>query len=77
MHSYRNSIGDVSLPDYEVWEISDEGSNAMNYLMISLAWILWLLNQFINVNILLSYLIAVMADTYSEVVAKQQVYHFR
>jgi hypothetical protein len=45
--------------------------------MIAMIWIFWLLNLFLNLIILLNFLIAVISQTYDQVIAEQQLCLFK
>ena len=70
--TYRNSIGDISTPGYDNWMEGDI-SNAKKYTILSLIWGIWLFNQFLNLIILLNFLIAVISQVYDSVVADQKL----
>jgi len=76
IQSYRNTIGDISAPDYEAWYPSAESGNFQNYTMINLVWLIWLGNQFVNLIILLNFLIAVISQTYEKVISQQQTHNY-
>lgn len=73
--TYRDSIGDISIPGYGEWDkIYDDNNNqdrAKKYVIILLIWIVWLLNQFMCLIVLLNFLIAVISQVYDNVVAEQ------
>ena len=73
--TYRNSIGDISAPGYSNWmKKSDDVTS--QYLeknaAMTFIWIVWLANQFLNLIILLNFLIAVISQVYDNVVAVQR-----
>ena len=56
VYTYRNSIGDVQGPGYNYWLNEAENEPGPAWIMISVIWILWFFNQFINLIILLNFL---------------------
>ena len=73
--TYRNSIGDISAPGYSNWmeKSSDVTSELIEkHAAISFIWLVWLANQFVNLIILLNFLIAVISQVYDNVVAMQK-----
>ena len=79
MESFRLSIGDVSAPKYTFWENNLEDSPFTSYFMICLIWIVWLLEIFFVLIVLLNFLIAIISQSYEEVMLKslQNKYHHR
>ena len=76
MMTYRNSIGDISTPDYTSWlSLSDTDNWEMfqKYSMVLVVWLVWLANQFLCLIILLNFLIAVISQVYDNVVAEQKL----
>lgn len=75
--TYRNSIGDISTPHYTNWieryDAEDFWENLMQDTLISLIWLVWLLNQFLNLIILLNFLIAVISQVYDKVISDQKL----
>lgn len=73
--TYRNSIGDISVPGYTNWDKSLSNDVTSEFtsknFMIFLIWMVWLVNQFVNLIILLNFLIAVISQVYDNVVADQ------
>jgi hypothetical protein len=76
MMTYRDSIGDISIPGYEKWDEAFEKdtpeNNANKFLIIIMIWAVWLLNQFMCLIVLLNFLIAVISQVYDNVVAESQ-----
>lgn len=46
-------------------------------MLITLIWVVWLVNQFINLIILLNFLIAVISQVYDNVVADQKLLMYK
>ena len=60
MATYRTSIGDIQDPDYSGWIDLDTGEWNKN-IVVGVIWFVWLMTSFINVIILLNFLIAVIS----------------
>jgi hypothetical protein len=58
---FRNAIGDISLPNYDVWLwYIDHDKPEIGYPMMALIWLVWLANIFFCLIILLNFLIAII-----------------
>ena len=69
LQTFRNSIGDIAVPDYSSWEKAGD----WKYPAIMTAiWFLWFMNLLINLILLLNFLIAVISQVYDQVVAQSQ-----
>ena len=73
--TYRNSVGDISTPGYAYLDSFAEVTSVKNF-MLAVIWIVWLVNQILNLIILLNFLIAVISQVYDNVVAEQQKYRY-
>mmetsp|Transcript_3352 Transcript_3352/g.5063 ORF Transcript_3352/g.5063 Transcript_3352/m.5063 type:complete len:244 (-) Transcript_3352:104-835(-) len=79
LQSYRNSIGDLATPDYEWWlpgEDENKSMTGVKYIMVNAVWFVWFANQFVNLIILLNFLIAVISQTYEKVISAQQTHNY-
>ena len=78
---YRNSIGDISAPSYGRWsdllESNSKYEQNKAYMMITLIWIVWVLHQFMNLIILLNFLIAIISQSYENVMQKLVVFKYK
>lgn len=79
--TYRNSIGDIGTPQYDYWTYYHrhfDKSVMFGYgqCMIYLIWILWYLNQFFNLIILLNFLIAIVSQSYEKVMTDSMKYEY-
>lgn len=79
--TYRNSIGDISVPSYKSWLTfySEEGpypSHSHSVTVLLLVWGVWFLNQLTCLIILLNFLIAVISQGYDNVIAEQIIDYF-
>lgn len=79
MEAFRLSIGDLSAPKYTFWEENLESSPFTSYFMIVIIWLVWLLEIFFVLIILLNFLIAIISQSYEEVMLKSLMnkYHHR
>ena len=76
--TYRNALGDSTTPGYSNWldgsandsfEESLEKNTAITFI-----WAIWLSNSFLNLVILLNFLIALISQVYEKVISmKEQV----
>jgi hypothetical protein len=72
--SFRNSIGDITLPGYEAYSSKGEFED---HLVIYIMWILWFVQLLIMQIILLNFLIAVISQTYERVASSQVNYIYK
>lgn len=73
MTTYRNSIGDIQAPGYDRWgDGNKEISRGSRDAIVGTIWAFWLFNSFVNLIILLNFLIAVISQVYDQVIATQQ-----
>lgn len=82
LHTYRNSIGDIFEPQYtRLLETEDNlftpTQRTQNTVLIVIIWFTWLGNQFLNLIILLNFLIAVISQVYDQVVAQQKLVMYK
>ena len=67
LQTYGNSVGNIAPPVYKSWERSLDNSDIsdLEYLqkhtIIAIIWGVWLFNQFLNLIIMLNFLIAVIS----------------
>jgi hypothetical protein len=65
LQMYRNSIGDIAPPKYDLYLDSELNiTSTENTLMITIIWIVWFLNQVFILIILLNFLIAIISQSY-------------
>jgi hypothetical protein len=70
LQMYRNSIGDISPPKYDLYlDIDKNITSTENTLMISIIWMVWFLNQVFILIILLNFLIAIISQSYEQVMS--------
>lgn len=78
--TYRNSIGDITIPEYQKWvDLYDEKQRDSQYhqfTIVFLVWLVWIFNQLICFIILLNFLIAVISQGYDNVVAEQVIDYY-
>ena len=81
---YRNSIGDIKEPTYDLWYDSKDkfdSHGGFEYSgfwsgksMMVIIWTFWFLNQFICMVMLLNFLIAIMAEQYEKITTYRNYY---
>ena len=72
---YRNSIGDIGAPTYDLWYIDADSANenggfyqgTLGKVMVMLIWTIWFLNQFFCMVMLMNFLIAIISDEYAQI----------
>jgi len=70
VYTYRNAIGDANPPKTIYWlEQKDKYPIAGN-LMIILIWVFWLLSQWLVLIILLNFLIAIIGQSYDQIMSQ-------
>jgi len=57
LQTFRNSIGDIEVPTYETTSIYHVG----------MIWFIWFMNIFVNCIVMLNFLVAVVSDSYANV----------
>jgi len=67
VHTWRNSVGDINAPVYTEWLAKGEKSPGVAYLMTGLIWFMWWLKQYINMIIMLNFLIAIVSQSYEDI----------
>jgi hypothetical protein len=67
---YRNSIGDIAPPKYDLY-LDKDGmvKGGENKLMVAIIWITWFMNQLFILIILLNFLIAIISQSYEQVMS--------
>ena len=73
IQTYRNGIGDISAPDYSYWDNGVNEKDNKFYIMLAYIWMIWLGNQFFILIIMLNFLIAVISQTYDQVMSQSQI----
>ena len=75
---FRNAIGDISLPNYDVWLwYINNGKPAIGYVMMTLIWAIWLANIFFCLIILLNFLIAIIGQSYEQVMERKNQFKYQ
>jgi hypothetical protein len=73
MQSTRNSIGDISVPKYPYWEARAGSGKANDIFATGMIFLIWIIFYVIHVIVLLvclmNFLIAIVSETYAQVVA--------
>lgn len=83
--SFRNSIGDIAPPGYENWldyiEYSEKIGSTERQLgglvMVYIIWFLWLLQIIVALIILLNFLIAIISESYEQVMAQHILHKYK
>ena len=70
IQTYRNSVGDLAAPGYSFWASQVDKYPILANVMIAVVWLVWFLNQFFLTIILLNFLIAILADSFTSVMDK-------
>jgi len=65
INSFENSIGNISPPDYPKIVNVKGLSRVLANVQLAMIWVVWFLNQYIILVIMLNFLIAVISDTYN------------
>lgn len=82
---YRNSIGDIAAPQYDLWFNPEKYTKEENYgyyegrlgkMMVGLIWTIWFLNQFFCMVMLMNFLIAIISDEYATISTFQNHYTY-
>jgi len=78
---YRNSIGDISPPAYGRWtelaNSDDPKKQRKANIMIALVWLTWVTHQFTVLIILLNFLIAIVSQSYENVMQKLEIFKYK
>lgn len=74
--TYRTSIGDIQNPVYDKWSDGDYGKVEKGVIVTAI-WIMWLMTSFINLIILLNFLIAVISQVYDQVIADLSFWNYK
>ena len=64
MYTYRISIGDIEVPNVDVWETALGENNSK--FMLYLTWVIWMVNQYILLIVLMNFLIAIISQVYED-----------
>ena len=85
MQTFRNSLGDVAPPGYSKWVEYQEFQHTMNRpweavygaIIIYIIWGLWVLNIIVGCVILLNFLIAIISQSYEQVMAQHILHKYK
>lgn len=77
IQTYRNSIGDISPPIYTFWKNRYEQDPTITFVMIQFIWVVWIFQQFLVFIILLNFLIAIVSNSYEDVMKQQVVNKYK
>ena len=73
IYAWRVSMGGDISPKYEAWSgliEAGEGGEIGAKVVICIIWLAWWLNQYVMVIIMLNFLIAIISQSYEEVMSK-------
>jgi hypothetical protein len=70
----RNSLGDVSMPDYSRWCKDDE---SCNLVFVGIIWSIFMFNLILVLVILLNFLISIIGQSYEKVWTFREIYIYR
>ena len=70
---FRNAVGDPSPPDLTFWEERTD-SKIHVIIMHYFGWFVWIFSVFVNMIILLNFIIALITSSYESVVAQSSEY---
>lgn len=84
IQAWRNAIGDLSPPSYGGWEetrdAAKDNGHMLQYriiqIIIFLIWSHWLATQFVVLLILFNFLVALVDQSFSEVVDQDKISYF-
>ena len=76
IQTFRNSIGDIAVLQYDDWTSSDE-SKLKKGIIVALVWIFWFLLLVFNLTVLLNFLIAVISQVYDQVISCQLLCQYK
>jgi len=78
LQTYRISIGDLAAPLYPRWILMVNSEDPLDHyiglVMITIIWSMWILHQFILLILLLNFLIAIVSQSYENVMQKTEVF---
>lgn len=73
---WRNCVGDPAAPSYQNWSKKLESNPNLSHFMISLLWIMWGVNIFLNAIITLNFMISVITKSHEDVQQHSVVYKY-
>ena len=72
LFSYRNSVGDVQVPDNEYWQLFLKKNNGQGEygvsLMTFMLWFIWFGNNIYMVIILLNFMISIVSKAHDDAI---------
>jgi hypothetical protein len=81
LQNFRNSVGDITTPTYYYWtdpEVDNGGKLIWSqFAIVTWAWVLFLLNSFFILIVLLNFLIAIISQAYDEVMTKEEIERYK
>ena len=69
----RSSVGDIQPPGYSFWIAAAAKNEHVAVFMIYFIWLIWFCTLFINLVILLNFLIAIISQSYEDVMSREVI----
>lgn len=76
IYTYRNSVGDLQLPDASFWIDREEAAPLVSGSMAVLLWFLWFLNNLLLCILMLNFLIAIISQSFERMMEQQLVTNY-
>ena len=76
MQTFRNSLGDISVPKYEYWEKRVDKNYLVSNTYIEIIWFVFFMNSIIMLVVLLNFLIAIVSESYERVNAMSMQFNY-
>lgn len=75
--TFRESVGDINAPNYESWLDRMEDNPKTSTVAIYTIWVVWFLNVFVTLIVMLNFLIAEVGATYARVTSLGIKNHYK
>lgn len=75
--TFRNSIGDLGIPGYEKFIARYEGGKNTSLIIITLIWVMWIMNIALMLIVLMNFLIAIISESYAAVMEAKTQYVYK
>ena len=73
---FNNAIGNIATPTYTKWTAIKDTHPNLSTSMVGYLWILWFLQILFMLITLLNFLIAIISDSYADVMSKALVHQY-
>ena len=79
IQTYRNFLGDLAPPDVSQWLDVENADDTTTFprIVVAIVWMCWLLITYIGLIIILNFLIALISQSYEEVMTQQLMYLYK